>query len=218
LIHRLPDGFSEVFRGWEGSDCALVASGPSLSRPQCEYVKGNAKVIAVNDGYKFAPWADILYAADHRWWTWEKRDFAGLKVSIEQHQNVEWPADIHVLRNLDNGSPTGISLDPKGLKTGANSGYQALNLAVLLGAKRIILLGYDYKFSQGKSHFFGDHPVSTNENHLSLFVKNFSTIENELKRLGVEVLNCSPESVLNQFPKVSLESVEFNQTASAVSA
>jgi hypothetical protein len=210
VIRKLLDGFSEVVRVWEGETVALIASGPSLTQEQCDAIPEHWNVIAVNDGYRLAPWADILYAADYRWWCeWQAPRFYGVKVSIEQHQRVVWPEDIHVLRNLDQGVPEGLSLDPKGLKTGSNSGYQALNLAVLTGAKRIVLLGYDYKMN-GKAHFFGDHPVPTNENHLVGYAKKFSTIENELKRLGVEVLNCSPDTALRQFPRVSLESILLN--------
>jgi hypothetical protein len=64
---------------WVGETAAILASGPSLTREQCEAVRGKAKVIAVNnqaidtdcDGVRvpaMAPWADVLYAADAKWW------------------------------------------------------------------------------------------------------------------------------------------------------
>jgi hypothetical protein len=211
VIRKRQDGFSEVVRAWEGETVCCIASGPFLTADQCDAIPESWPVIAVNDAYKLAPWADVLYFANllpGEWLDWHKdreefKSFLGVRVGIEQHAKCDYPEDMHILRNLDNGVPTGLSLDPKGLKTGSNSGYQALNLAVLTGAKRIVLLGYDYKLGK-KSHFFGDHPVPTNENHLRQFAQNFSSIENELKSLGVEVLNCSPDSALNQFPKVSL--------------
>ena len=41
---------------------------------------------------------------------------------------------------------------------GGNSGFQAINLAFLWGATRIILLGFDCKAVAGKDHWFGQHP------------------------------------------------------------
>lgn len=207
MIVRIADGFSRVLREWEGETVALIGSGPSLTQEQCNAVR-SLNTIAVNNAYLFCPWADIIYAADARWWGWNPQalKLPAYKVSIEQHMKVEFPLDVHVLRNLDKGDPTGLSLDPTGLKTGCNSGYQALNLAVLLGAKRIILLGYDYRFDNGRAHFpGGDHPVPSFENHLVGYAQKFSSIENKLIELGIEVLNATPGTALNAFPKVRLE-------------
>ena len=68
-----------------------------------------------------------------------------------------------MLRNFHpGGHGTGLSLDPDKLVTGHNSGFQALNLAVLAGARRILLLGYDGKAGQdGRTHWSGGHPRPT---------------------------------------------------------
>jgi hypothetical protein len=56
------------------------------------------------------------------------------------------------------GQP-GLDLRPGWVRTGGHSGYTAINLAVHLGATRIVLLGYDMMASpQGAHHFFGAHP------------------------------------------------------------
>ncbi|HCZ48509.1 MAG TPA: hypothetical protein DCZ11_05850, partial [Gammaproteobacteria bacterium] len=47
----------------------------------------------------------------------------------------------------------GLSASPLRIHQGGNSGYQALNLAVLLGAERVILLGYDMH----GGHWHGRH-------------------------------------------------------------
>ena len=49
---------------WAGDTCCILATGPSLTPAQAEYAKGKARVIAVNDAWRLAPWADILYACD----------------------------------------------------------------------------------------------------------------------------------------------------------
>lgn len=45
-----------------------VASGESLTRADVNYCRGKARVLAINDNYRIAPWADWLYACDGRWW------------------------------------------------------------------------------------------------------------------------------------------------------
>ena len=78
---------------WPSQTVAILASGPSLTREQCEQVRGRCRVIAVsNQGIDndvggvtvpaFAPWADALYAADAKWWKCyadRALKFAGIK-------------------------------------------------------------------------------------------------------------------------------------------
>jgi hypothetical protein len=56
-----------------------VASGHSLTKEDVEYCKGKAKVYIVNDGYKLAPWADLLYAAH------TDRDWETTQTTIKTH-------------------------------------------------------------------------------------------------------------------------------------
>lgn len=92
------------------------------------------------------------------------------------------------------------------IRTGGNSGYQALNLAVLLGASRIILLGYDMR----GSHWHGDHPkrlANPKESDFAAWRARFATTLPDLARAGVEVLNCSRDTALECFARARLEDV-----------
>ena len=88
---------------------------------------------------------------------------------------------------------------PTGVKTGRNSGYQALNIAVHLGASRVLLLGYDMH----GDHFFGSHPDKSRP-PFALCLKLWPTIVAPLKKAGVEVVNCTPNSALTIFPQMPL--------------
>jgi hypothetical protein len=91
------------------------------------------------------------------------------------------------------------------VRTGRNSGYQAIGLAVHLGVKRIILLGYYMKASSPEtSHWFGDHPVKANLAIFGSGIKNFGTLVEPLKARGVEVINCTRDTALDCFPKMAL--------------
>lgn len=91
---------------------------------------------------------------------------------------------------------------------GMNSGYQAINLAYHFGVSRIILLGYDMQHTEGKRHWFGDHPKSlTNADGIHNWVKGFSLLAKDLEREGVEVINCSPTTALTCFKRAEIESL-----------
>jgi hypothetical protein len=218
---RGPSG-DYVSRGWEGETVVCIASGPSLTKEQVEASK-QFKTIVINDNYLIAPWADILYFADHKWWVWHKEglikawpwvsftktevkrafeEFKGQKVTI-RHNPMATDKDIFV---LENEGAEGLPENPTGLKTGSNSGYQALNIAVMSGAKTILLLGYDMKYQGQRSHAHNGHPQKMHETAYKGYAKKFSTLENPIKQLGIRVVNCTPGSGIGCFERGEIES------------
>lgn len=95
---------------------------------------------------------------------------------------------------------------------GSNSGYQAINLAYLLGAQRIILLGYDMHRSDDKAHFFGSHPYHKNnggptDSLMKDWCDKFKQLAYDLDKEGVEVINATRKTVLTAFKQQDLESI-----------
>lgn len=179
------------------STIVCIGTGPSLTQADVDACRGKARVMAVNDAYRSAPWADVLYACDAKWWRWHKGapGFAGLKYALEP-QSFRWPG-VTVLRNTGG---SGLELQPNGLRTGHNSGYQAINLAVHFGATRIVLLGYDLR----GDHYFGAHPDQTRP-PFSVCLKAFATLVGPLADAGVVVVNATRRTALTAFPFASLE-------------
>lgn len=187
------------------STIVCAATGPSLTAEDIEACKG-VPLIAVNDAYRLAPHADVLYACDGKWWRHHQGvpEFAGLKIGLDagNRRAMAGLGDVNLLRHT---GTDGLELDPTALRTGKNSGYQAINLAVHLGAVRILLVGYDLQRTGGQSHFFGDHPKPLrSETPFALFVRHFATIVQPLKAIGVTVINCSRQTALTCFPRQSL--------------
>lgn len=120
--------------------------------------------------------------------------------------NIE-DANVHILRNRNYPNhSTDLSDDPEYLVTGYNSGYQALNLAVLAGVRAIILLGMDGAPSKdGKTHWHDAHMVRTPATAFPLYVKAMKEGAPTLARMGVRVLNCSPGSAIGAFERMPLE-------------
>ena len=190
---------------WAGEAAVVVAGGPSLTRAQVDHCRGRARVLVINDGYRLAPWADLLYFCDKRWYAWhearpEFRAFEGRRVTLD---NIELPAKS--IRNMGwnpRQGKCGLYPEPDGVYNGRNGGYQALCLAVHLGAKRILLLGYDMKAAEAaRSHWFGDHPIETKPRVFADTMRPcFDHLVAPLKERGVEVINCTPGSALACWP------------------
>ena len=131
-----------------------------------------------------------------------------MRALIEGFQGLKFTLD-HLAHSLavplQPGDVTGLSLDPTTLNTGQNSGYQAINLAVLLGAAKVVLLGYDMQIgSNGQSHWWGEHAWKTRP-PVDLFRPHFATLVEPLKRLGVEIVNCSRVTTLDYFRRASIQ-------------
>jgi hypothetical protein len=191
-----------VPRLWPGATIVCLGGGPSLTREDVDYCRGRARVVAVNDAYRLAPWADVLYACDAKWWAWHQGvpTFTGLKYALER-QAATWPG----VQVLENTGHDGLEPKPTGVKTGRNSGYQAINVAVHLGAARIVLLGYDMmRGPKDLEHWFGNHPNGQRSPYLA-FAQKFACLVKPLQALGVEVINCSRRTALTVFPRQSLE-------------
>lgn len=186
-----------------------LAGGPSLTQADVDVCRGRARVIAIKDAIRLAPWADVLYACDAKWWKHygDALQFPGQRFTLD-HFASQWA---EVLRNTGD---TGLELAPGGIRTGKNSGYQAINLAVHLGARRIILLGYDMQPAGARDHWFGEHPWKTRPPY-ALFLQLFPSIVEPLKAIGVEVLNASRVSALSCFPRVAIEDALSPQEAVA---
>ncbi len=102
----------------------------------------------------------------------------------------------------------GMEDDPAKLRHGSNSGYQAINLAVHLGAKKIILLGYDMHREGARDNWHDEpRPTSSPDKYAHSMLPHFASLVRPLAERGVEVVNATPGSALDAFPKATLEEV-----------
>lgn len=200
------------FPGWTGESCVIVAAGPSAPDAFLEPAKGKAKVIVINRSWRLAPWADVLYGCDERWWRSENGvpDFHGLKVSqdLRAFQKREWNIKlVRTDRSCGNLIRKPLGRLAWGGTGGGNGGFQAINLAVQFGASRLLLVGFDMRIDLGV-HWHGKHERGMNNPSKTTVEKWRAHLDGQaarLKELGVEVINCSLVSALTAYPKMSLE-------------
>lgn len=191
----------------------IVASGPSLTVADCVTLRKCCdEIIAVNDNWRIVD-ADHLYSADYNWWVHHigdvARDYDGTCWSCDPENGSNWgkhdPAAWGITALICDVGGKGLSIDKGTVVGGQNSGYQAINLALHLGADRIILIGYDMTWTGGKSHWFGDHPQGMNNSAPDKYADNFKTIKPE--DYAVEIINCTRITTLDAFPIQKLEDI-----------
>jgi hypothetical protein len=98
----------------------------------------------------------------------------------------------------------GIGFTMNDFRTGRNSGFCGLQLAVLLGYKNIFLLGMDLKILNNKTHYhtmYEGHRMfdASLEKYYQAFKVGLAELA--IYRPDVSVISCSPTSRLNDFIK-----------------
>lgn len=201
-----------VLPEWCGETVFILGCGPSLEKTPVEKLRGKGRIIAINDSFIRAPWADVLYFADKPFWTQYQ---AQIRTMFYGKYLVTLDNQIEGVKTLKNTGEQGLETDPCGLRTGGNSGYQAINLAYHFGVSRIILLGLDMSCAGHKIHWRerGGRPqtvhgyTQTIDHHM---LPNFPTLVQPLQEAGVAVVNATPNSRLKVWPYLSLYDVVKN--------
>lgn len=166
--------------------------------------RGRGVVCVINSVIFMVPWADVLYAADSPWWKINGRrirDFEGRRVSVSPSARNYGAREIYRAADDDaRGLGRGV------IHRGGNSGYQAINLAYLEGAKEIVLLGFDMGHTFGRIHCHEDHPPPLgNAEGVENWIPRFDQLASDLIAAGVSVVNCTRYSRLKCFRRQRLE-------------
>jgi hypothetical protein len=192
---------------WKGKTVYIVGGGPSLCGVNLTPLKGKC-VIGCNDAYvlgeKLVP---ICYFGDYAWWMIHRERlklYEGILVSCSL-KYIEDPS-VHMLERVN-----GKTLE-KFPKVGwfCNTGASAINLAVNLGAKKIVLLGFDMKLgNSGQSNWHINEKDRPKAMRYQVFMENIANLADSLWRdyPEVEVINANMDSALNLFRKVRLETI-----------
>jgi len=189
----------------------IAGSGPSLTPAVASLCRGR-RVIAVNDAYRLMPWAEVLYACDARWWTAHEGcpSFRGEKwTSFHEGRraHVEAVVKRYRLRVCLGEKVDAFSVSPNLIHYGRNSGFQAMNLAMLWGATRLLLVGFDFRTVNNSKHFFGPHPRGVEG--ASNYPEWVKAMRHAAKHLSADitVINCTPGSAIKCFPMGNLREV-----------
>lgn len=205
----MADAPAAVPRAYPDSTIVILASGPSLTAAQITHVRhvqadGRCHVIAINSTFFAAPFAEVIYASDEKWWKWHAdalRDQQAYKYSLQKTATHGGAVPLRA------SGLFGLEEDPTALRSGGHSGHAAINLAVHLGASTIILLGYDgQRGLDGAVHHHPPHP----DNRVGGFARMIhalGTLVEPLRQRGIAITNCTPTTAIPHFPTADLADV-----------
>lgn len=195
---------AEPDAAWDEVFC--VAGGPSLVGWDLSKLEGRT-VVAVNDAVRHLPKATAAFSADRNWAMRRLSDLHGFQG--QRYLAVGYEHADNWIRNLYRARGDGLSINPDTVNV-CSSGYGALNLAFLKGAKRIFLLGYDY--TQGGQHWYPEQGTyALNGRFFNQWADKYATMLPQLREAGVQVVNANPASRISCFPKVSLSELNFSR-------
>jgi hypothetical protein len=183
----------------------VLGGGPSLAAFDVERLHGRV-VIAVNASLYICPWADLFYFTDHNFWTDHRAvidAFSGMIVTADRHAKAEQPERLRRIEGLT--QPDFTHENP--LKFGRTSGHTAISLAIAMGAARVVLLGFDMRRVDGRSHWHDYYPSQDDKLFSHDFLIHFRGWNEAALRAGVDVVNCTSGSALEEFRKAQLDDI-----------
>ena len=177
----------------------VCASGPSFSTEQAAIVQRAQpewKVIVTNTTWQRVPTADVLYGGDRSWWEtympMVQATFHGECWTVNR-----WIAHHHHIHHIDQSDEPGLSTVGGRIHTGGNSGYAAIGLAYVFGAKHVRLVGFDFQDTYGLAHWHGNHPPQLNQDRpYAGWIKRMPPLIEGLRAHGVDIINCSIETAI----------------------
>lgn len=199
-----------------------IGTGPSLKTADIATAqrKGFA-LFGCNNVWELCGLA-VHYACNIQWWDHYWSSTLAADPAEKWTVNREAAEKYGINWIAEKNSP-GLSTDPGVIHHGHGSGYTLLNLAYLMGAERIVLLGYDLKYAPdydgrnwhiGSSprHYFGEYPKNL-QHWPSVHVRSGVHVElldlyRSVARQGViEILNATSDSAIDCFPRVSIDAL-----------
>jgi hypothetical protein len=171
-------------------------------------------VIGVNVAYLLGNWVDMVFFGDSGFFLKHLHGLARYSgIRITCHSDVkkyDWVKFMARDRKAH-----GLSSSPEMICWNNNSGAASINVAVHTGAKRIILVGFDMKLStdahQHWHNAYGKGAINMKDARKMMklpfqrHLRGFPDIARDAKKLGIEILNASPDSAIQDFKKVTVK-------------
>lgn len=192
---------------WTGRAVAIIASGPSAKIAGVEHLQGRITTLAIKRNVELAPWSEAVYGCDFPWWRSVRGlpDFDGWRFAYDARACDQF--GVQAVKIPDPKCDRLLFGETGAVGAGGNSGFQATNLAVQFGAKRILLIGFDAT-DRGGVHWYGRNGWAGGNNPSEHNFRRWKTAleaaEPDLRARGVEVVNASLQSAIQAYRKVGV--------------
>lgn len=201
-----PSPIWEPGREFDGQTVVIVGGGPSHARVDLDLLRGR-RLIAVNSSCRrvcpIATADDILCFSDN---SWAERfpdligDWPGRVVTCNRRSQAWLGQSVRRIDILDLTARIGVMSD----HVQASSGHIATCLAAIMGARLVVLVGFEAQTVDGRSHGHSDYTQQDIPAYTERFQPGWHGLAPAFARMGVEVLNATPKSAITAFPMVEL--------------
>ena len=183
---------------WAGRRAFVVGGGPSLRGFDFSLLAGEHTIGCNTPPDKFIP--SIWISIDQQFWEEYSKIDHPCKVWATGPRRTSLDADLTKLRLLPR--PSWSTSLAHGIGDGDNTGFSALNLAWILGANPIYLLGFDLKGEDGLEAHWHDSVFDRGpETVYEKFKKTFETLASSGKIGHRKIINLNPGSALECFER-----------------
>lgn len=191
----------QISEEWPGSRVYIIGGGPSVRDIDLEALRGE-KIIAINSSCFAAPFADFCIFSDTQWWHHNRAQLQGWKGRIVCcSRMLSEPGLLMIRRKV----PPALDQPNDCLGIQFTTATGAIELAVRLGAKQIVLLGIDgCKSADGKSHHHKPHPWPQGNDWQNRHRLDLTKMRTPLKLRGIDVRLGTPSVYVDLWPRVEL--------------
>jgi hypothetical protein len=204
---------------WSGRDVFILGGGPSLRSFDFDRLIG-LNTIGCNQAFMLGvERCGICAFGDYLFWdrfiNQLEDEYDGWVVTNYYH-GPKIPAWLKEFKRLETGLAGSGATN---LCWNGNTGCLAVNLALKLGASRVLLLGFDLQMTpDGKTHWHDKRIEIPRDEHYKRFAGGFATVARLLPSIypGRQVINVSDgTSKLDCFPVISIQDAFDNQKEKA---
>jgi hypothetical protein len=198
---------------WDKKPVFIIGGGPSFAGFDVEKLRGRGLIVGCNDA-AFETKADVVMSMDVIWMRKRQEQVESFAGEVWLAPPPNWPingwnrTDIHWIEKRWGWS---ISQDKDALH-GSNTGFAAMNLAVLKGATTIYLLGFDMgNPPDQKRHWHNGYEWSealSYQGAYAVWAKDFRQASADLKRCQVRVVNVNPNQTLPSYEHMDYPAFE----------
>jgi hypothetical protein len=222
-------GIWNIPRIWEGETVFIIGGGYSILSqfgiPDRVIKKVNNKkaklsaysrymkqlhkknVIGINVAYQLGSWIDFIYFTDESFLVMHDAQLKRHKAT--KVTGFDFDERFNYCKRVKQPvKPYGICTEKNTVFQNRNSGAGAINLAYHLGAKTIVLIGFDGMEIKGRIHFHTEykntilervtHPIDTEK-------QPYPDIKRDSDNLGIKIVNTSFASKITEFIKRPIE-------------
>jgi len=189
---------------WLGQDVFIIGGGDSLRKFDFNILKDEC-VIGCNTAFTLGhEICDVCIFGDATWFAKWRHELVNYKGTLFTNANQLAKSNIPWLWHLSREMK---GLHHNSLGWNKNTGASAINLALILGAKRIYLLGFDMKISKDNRPNWHNRSERAKPEVYPKFLEMYPKVKADLDKKfpDREVINVNDDSMLDCFPTIGVK-------------